>query len=178
MSLNSIQQAVYDEFGALYPGQIADFGSAQNAEIRSYINDTPVFPGIAVVKYADIPSNNSNVRTPYTVGLPTLSSVADDVVGLVIRTESFITDDATNKPFRPANSMISIAELGSGVIIGATTTVDITHKDDVYVSIDDSQAPFIPKTEFTNIEGPGVVQLVGSSWYGSAVANTVARIKA
>lgn len=177
MSLTSIQQEVFDESGALYPGQVADFGTAQNANSRSYLCETVVEPGYAVVKGYDLPQNSHNVRTPYGVKAVEVGSVDADFVGMVVRSESFMINDETNKLFRPAKSMNAIAERGSGMIMGAKTFTPIQHGDKVYMSVDATQPPTEPVGSFGNISGLGNVELTGLTWYGAAAANTIARIK-
>ena len=177
MSLQSIQSQVFDESGALFSGQVADFGSAQNANIRTFVNESVISPGEGVVKGTLISENNHSIRTPYKIKRPVGGSDDADFVGIVMRSEAFIIDDLTNELVRRVDSLTSIAERGSGVIIGIPTTVQIAHDDDVYLSIDAAQSPNLPVGQFTNAAGAGVVLLTGSKWYGAAAANTVARIK-
>lgn len=177
MSLNFIQNEVFDEFGALFPGQIADFGSNQSPAIRTFVNETIVGPGEGVVEGTVLGVNEGNVRTPFTIKRPVGGSVDADFVGCVVRTESFLIDDSTNEVFRPADSVVGIAERGSGVIIGQETPVTIAHGDDVYLSIDPAQSPNLPVGKFTNAAGAGVVLLTGPQWYGAAAAGTVGRIQ-
>ncbi|MPW31949.1 hypothetical protein F9L16_23630 [Agarivorans sp. B2Z047] len=180
MSLDFIQDQVYDTFGALYPGQIADFGSAQNENVRTYVNETRVVPAEGVVKgdpYDISDPSYAHIRSPYPVKAAESGSVDADFVGMVVRTQSFIIDDETNTTYRPAKQLITIAERGSGMIIGANTPVAIAHGDPVFMSIDETQAPSLPVGSFTNTDGAGVIELTGLSWYGASSPGSVGRIK-
>lgn len=179
MALNAVQTAFYDAPGPLFPGQLADDGSARRVTgVRSYITETLLYPGRFVVKGA-ANAQTDPVQTPYKVKQVLAASVIADVVGIAVRghaTDS--TNDANNEAVTiRATTMNAVAELHSGAIIGAEVPpgVTIAHNDPVYVSVSHAT---IPVGKATNAPGTGLIgPIVGCAWYGAAAAGTVGRIR-
>ena len=176
MTLTAVQTAVYDTFGALYAGQLADYASnALVKEVRSFRTETVVVFGRGVVK-GTVNTQNAPVRTPYGVKTPLAGSVLADVVGIAVLTQSSSSDASNNAVTIRAETMIPVAELGSGAIVGAVVPAGITivHGDPVYMSVSHAT---IPVGAFSNAADTGLIAITGSTWYGAAAAGTVGRIK-
>lgn len=175
MSLQAVQTAVYDTFAALFAGQLADYGSNTLAKaVRSFRTEDVVVFGRGVVK-GTANDQGDPIRTPYGVKTPLAGSVADDIVGIAILTESS-TSNASNLPVTVrATTMIPVAELFSGCIVGAEVPAGVTvvHGDQVYMSVSHTT---IPVGAFTNASGAGLIEVPGATWYGAAAASTVGRI--
>lgn len=176
MTLQAVQTAVYDTFGALYAGQLADYGSNALIEgIRSFRTENVIVFGRAVVK-GTVNPQNAPVRTPYGVKTVLAGSVLADVVGIAILTQSS-SSNASNEPVTiRTETMIPVAERGSGAIVGAQVPAGITivHGDPVYMSVSHAT---IPVGAFSNAADTGLIAITGSTWYGAAAAGTVGRIK-
>lgn len=176
MSLTSVQTAVYDTFGSLFAGQMADYGTnTLTKQIRSFRTETVITFGRGVVK-GTANAQIDPVFTPYGVKTPLPGSVLADFVGIAVLTESS-TNSATNTPVTIRDkTMIPVAELGSGAIVGATVPAGITiaHGDPVYMSVSHAT---IPVGEFSNAADTGLIAITGATWYGAAAAGTIGRIK-
>lgn len=176
MSLTSVQTQFFDTFGALYPGQLADYSSDTLAkDVRSFRTETIITFGRGVVK--GTPNAQVDpILTPYGVKTVLAGSVDADFVGIAILTESS-TSNATNDAVTlRATTMIPVAERGSGAIVGALVPAGITiaDGDPVYMSVSHAT---IPVGGFSNAAATGLVLLTGPKWYGVAAAGTVGRIK-
>lgn len=179
MASTAVQTAFYDAPGPLYPGQLADDGSARRVTaVRSFITETLLYPGRFVVKGANN-TQSDPVLTPYKVKQVLSTSVIADVVGVAVRghaTDS--TNDANNEAVTiRATTMNAIAELHGGAIIGVDVPpgVTIAHNDPVYVSVSHAT---IPVGKATNAAGTGLIgPIVGAGWYGAAAPGTVGRIR-
>ena len=176
MNLTAVQTAVYDTFDALYAGQLADYGSEALIErIRSFRTETVIVFGRGVVK-GTVNTQNAPVRTPYGVKTPLPGSVLADVVGIAVLTQSSSSDASNNAVTIRTETMIPVAELGSGATVGAVVPAGITiaHGDPVYMSVSHAT---IPVGAFSNAADIGLIAITGSTWYGAAAAGTVGRIK-
>jgi hypothetical protein len=176
MSLTSVQTAFFDSFGALYAGQLADYGSNTiNEGVKSYVTQGEVVFGRGVVK-GSATTANSMVRTPFNVRAPLSGSVLADFVGIAVLDASSNSDASNNAVPVDAPTMVAVAELGSGAIIGALVPAGVTivHGDAVYMSVSHVS---IPVGGFTNAAGAGLIAITGATWYGAATASTVGRIK-
>lgn len=179
MPLTSVQTQYFDGPGALYPGQLADSGSAMlQTAVRSFITETLIYPGRFVVK-GTVNAQTDNVLTPYKVKQVLAGSVIADVVGVAVRGHATdTTNDANNEAVTlRATTMNAVAELHSGAIIGADVPpgVTIAHNDPVYVSVSHVS---IPVGKATNAAGTGLIgPIVGCAWYGAAAAGSVGRIR-
>lgn len=175
MSLQAVQTAVYDTFGALYAGQLSDYGSQVLAKaVRSFRTEGFITFGRGVVRGTDNAPTDP-VLTPYGVQMPASDSTADDIVGIAVLTQSSSSDGANNPVTIRDTTMIPVAELFSGVIIGAQlpTGVAAAHDDPVFMSVSHAT---IPAGGFTNAAGTGLIAVPGATWYGAAAAGTVGRI--
>lgn len=176
MSLTSVQTTFYDTFGALYAGQLADYSSDTLAkDVRSFRTETIITFGRGVVK-GTANAQIDPILTPYGVKTPLSGSVLADFVGIAVLTESS-TSNATNDAVTlRANTMIPVAVLGSGAIVGAVVPAGITiaHGDPVYMSVSHAS---IPVGAFSNAADTGLIAITGATWYGAAAAGTVGRIK-
>ena len=177
---SSVQTDYFDNFGALFPGQLADFGSERMAQgVDSYPSEVDIFVGRGVVEGSalTVAANEfNNLPSPFGVRQAATSSTSADIVGIVVRTEGIDNDDAGN-PIYCANRMAAVANVGSGLRVGATTTVAITHGEDVYMAVNPTNDATIGVGEFYNASGAGLVQVTGARWRGNAEANTVAVIE-
>lgn len=176
MSLTAVQTAVYDTFGALFAGQLADYGSNTLVhEVRSFRTENVVVFGRGVVKGTGNDQTDP-ITTPYGVKTPLAGSVLADFVGIAILTESS-TSNASNLPVTlRATTMIPVAELGSKAIVGAEVPAGVTiaHGDPVYMSVSHAT---IPVGAFSNAADTGLIAITGATWYGAAAAGTVGRIE-
>lgn len=176
MSLTSVQTTVYDTFASLYAGQLADYGSNTLVnEVRSFRTEDLVVFGRGVVK-GTVNAQSEPIFTPYGVKTPLAGSVLADFVGIAVLTESS-TSNANNLPVPVrATTMIPVAELGSGAIIGAEVPagITITHGQPVYMSVSHAT---IPVGAFSNAADTGLIAITGATWYGAAAAGTIGRIK-
>lgn len=176
MSLTSVQTAVFDTFGSLFAGQLADYATnTLNRQVLSFRTETVITFGLGVVK-GTANAQIDPILTPYGVKTPLAGSVLADFVGIAILTESS-TVSATNTPVTlRATTMIPVAELGSGAIVGATVPAGITvaDGDPVYMSVSHAS---IPVGAFSNAAAAGLIAITGATWYGAAAAGTVGRIK-
>jgi hypothetical protein len=176
MSLTSVQTQVFDTFGALFAGQLADYASNTLAkDVRSFRTEDSVIFGRGVVK-GTANAQGDPILTPYGVKTPLAGSLLADFAGIAILPESS-TSDANNLPTTVRETtMIPVAELGSGAIVGAVVPAGITivHGDPVYMSVSHVS---IPVGAFSNAAATGLIAITGATWYGAAAASTVGRIK-
>lgn len=176
MSLTSVQTAVYDTFAALYAGQLADYASNTLAKaVRSFRTEDVIILGRGVVK-GTANTQADPIMTPYGVKTVLAGSVLADFVGIALLTEQ-TTSNASNLPVTVrSTTMIPVAELGSGAIVGAEVPagITITHGDPVYMSVSHAS---IPVGAFSNAAATGLIAITGATWYGAAAASTVGRIK-
>lgn len=173
--MNFVQNAFYDTFGPRYPGQITEWGSLALAQnLRGYVVESGIH-GYGVVKGAAAVQNDP-ITVPYNVKAPVAGSVLADFVGILVRTDASNTDALGNSVPVRYPTMGPVAELGSGVIIGATVPAGITvaHGDPVFMSVSHVS---IPVGAFSNAAGTGLIAITGATWYGVAAAGTVGRIK-
>lgn len=176
MTLQAVQTQFFDTFGALYPGQLSDYGSvALVKEVRSFRTENVIVFGRAVVK-GTVNDQNDPIMTPYGVKTVLAGSVLADVVGIAILTQSSSSNASNEAVTIRAETMIPVAERGSGAIVGAQVPAGITivHGDPVYMSVSHAS---IPVGAFSNAADTGLIALTGSTWYGAAAAGTVGRIK-
>lgn len=176
MSLTAVQTTVYDTFASLFAGQLADYGSnTLTKEVRSFRTEDSVIFGRGVVK-GTVNDQTDPIFTPYGVKTPLAGSLLADFVGIAILTESS-TSDTNNLPTTlRETTMIPVAELGSGAIVGAVVPAGITiaHGDPVYMSVSHAS---IPVGAFSNAADTGLIAITGATWYGAAAAGAVGRIK-
>lgn len=174
MSLTAVQTQFYDSFGPGYPGQIADMGTAMlSKRIRSFRTDSLVTLGRGVVK-GTANGQNDEILTPYAVKMPGVGNVSADIVGIALLNQA-TTSNASNEPVTVrAQTLVPVAEVGSGDIIFATAPVAIADGDAVWMSITDAT---IGVGNFSNVTAAGRIQVTGAVWYGAAAAGTVGRIK-
>lgn len=176
MSLQAVQTAVYDSFGALYAGQLADYGSNTLAhEVRSFRTETVITFGRGVVR-GTANGQTAPLTTPYGVKTPLAGSLLADFVGIAVLPHSS-TNSVENLPVTlRATTMIPVAELGSKAIIGAEVPAGVTiaHGDPVYMSVSHAT---IPVGAFSNAAATGLIAITGATWYGAAAAGTIGRIE-
>lgn len=176
MTLTAVQTAVYDTFGQLYAGQLADYASnALAKEVRNFRTEDVIVFGRGVVKGTSN-AQNDPVITPYGVKTPEAGSVSADIVGIAVLVQSSSSDASNNAVTVRAETMIPVAELYSGAIIGAVVPAGITiaHDDPVYMSVSHAT---IPVGAFSNAADTGLILVDGTNWYGAAAAGTVGRIR-
>lgn len=176
MTLSAVQTAFYDTFGSIYAGQLAD--SASNAlakAVRNYRTEDVIVFGRGVVK-GTANAQNDPILTPYGVKTPLAGSLLADFAGIAVLTQSSSSDSSNNAVTVRAETMIPVAELGSGAIVGAVVPAGITivHGDPVYMSVSHAS---IPVGAFSNAAAAGLIAITGATWYGAAAAGTVGRIK-
>lgn len=181
MALTAVQTAFYDTFQALYPGQLADYGTntlndrVRNYRIESGAGDAYVIPGRFLVK-GTANAQGDPVTTPYGAKGVLSSSVLADVVGILV--QNYATTADSNNQAVPVRipTMMTVAELGSGAIVGAVVPAGVTvaDGDPVYLSVSSGT---IPVGACTNASGTGLIAVTGATWYGAAAAGTVGRIK-
>lgn len=176
MSLTSVQTQFYDTFGQLYAGQLADYGSnTLNEGVRNYRAEDAVVFGRGVVK-GTLNAPEDPVTTPYGAKTPLAGSVLADVVGIAILNQAASNNTDNEPTVTRFPTMIAVAEVGSGVIVGANVPDGITvaHGDPVYMSVSHAT---IPVGAFSNAADTGLIAITGATWYGAATAGTVGRIK-
>lgn len=176
MTLQAVQTAVYDTFGALYAGQLADYASnALAKEVRNFRTETVIVFGRGVVK-GTLNAQNDPILTPYGVKTPLAGSVLADFAGIAVLVQSSSSDASNNAVTVRTETMIPVAELGSGAIVGAIVPAGITvaHGDPVFMSVSHVS---IPVGAFSNAAATGLIAITGATWYGAAAAGTVGRIK-
>lgn len=176
MSLTSVQTQFFDTFGPGYPGQLADYGSdTLTKEVRSFRTETIITFGRGVVK-GTANAQIDPIMTPYGVKSVLAGSVLADFVGIAILTESSTTSATNDAVTLRATTMIPVATLGSGAIVGAAVPagITITDGDPVFMSVSHAT---IPVGAFSNAAATGLIAITGATWYGAAAASTVGRIK-
>lgn len=176
MTLQAVQTAVYDTFNPLFAGQLSNYGSnTLTVGVRNYRSETVLFLGRGVVK-GTANTQNGPVRTPYGVKSPLAGSVLADFVGIAVLNAATSSDASNNAVTIRTETMVAVAELGSGAIIGADVPAGITvaHGDPVYMSVSHAS---IPVGKFSNAADTGLIAITGATWYGPAAASTVGRIK-
>lgn len=175
MSLTSVQTAVYDTFGSLYAGQLTDYASNTLAKaVRNFRTEDIIVFGRGVVK-GTANAQNDPVLTPYGVKTPLAGSVAADIVGIAVLVQSSSSNATNDAVTIRDTTMIPVAELYSGAIVGAVVPAGITiaHDDPVYMSVSHAT---IPVGAFSNAADTGLILVDGTTWYGAAAAGTVGRI--
>lgn len=176
MSLTSVQTQFFDTFGPLFAGQLADYASdTLNRQVLSYRTETIITFGRGVVK-GTANAQIDPIMTPYGVKTPLAGSVLADFVGIAILTESSTSNITNDAVTLRATTMIPVAQLGSGAIVGAVVPAGITivDGDPVYMSVSHAS---IPVGAFSNAAATGLIAITGATWYGAAAAGTVGRIK-
>ena len=182
-NLVAAQIGFSDSFEALFPGQLAESVAIySNKALNRFSTQTAVFVGRGVVQgdvFDPAVTLAPNQNPAFRVQAPLIASVDGDFVGIAVRNANVVQ----NSPGTPSEAIYgidriaTIATRGDGTIIGAQTTVAITEGDDVYMAVNPVNAASIGVGEFTNAAGAGLIQILGTSWIGSALANTVARIR-
>ncbi len=179
MARTSVQDAYFDASGAGYPGQIADFGTSSDYSVVGAPAEGNLYVGRAYIKGTDIEPGTINRSLGYTVKAVTALSVAADVLGIVIRTES-AHNDANGLPYYGDLEMASISQPGAGpqgFSYFANAHGIIAVDDPVYVSIDAALSS-IPLGEFSNAAGAGLVgPVVGWKWKFAAADGSVGVIQ-
>lgn len=179
MFRDAVQTTYYDTFGALYPGQIVDFGTANDySTIGGPAADGPLYAGRAYIKGAlltdPINQPSANVLAPVND-----ASIAADVMGIVIRTEA-MHNDADGLPYYAEGQMATVTvpgKVGDGHAVGAVAHGAITAGMPVYVSIDPALSG-VPLGEFAGAAGVGLVGPVsGWRWRHAAADGTVGIIE-
>lgn len=176
MSLTSVQTAVFDTFGSLYAGQLTDYASNTLAkEVRNFRTEDVIVFGRGVVK-GTANAQNDPLLTPYGVKTPLAGSVLADFAGIAVLVQSSSSNATNDAVTIRDTTMIPVAELGSGAIIGAAVPAGITvvHGDPVYMSVSHAT---IPVGAFSNAADVGLIAITGATWYGAAAASTIGRIK-
>lgn len=179
MPRTSVQDAYFDASGAGYPGQIADFGTSADYSVVGAPAEGNLYIGRAYVKGTDIAPGTINRSLGYTVKAPTALSIAADVLGIVIRTES-AHNDANGLPYYGDMEMASVsqpaaASQGFSYFANAHGAIDVD--DPVYMSVD-AAVSLIPVGEFTNAAGLGLVgPIVGWKWKFAAANGSVGVIQ-
>src|SRR5574341_1117146 len=143
MTLTAVQTAVYDTFGPLFAGQLTAYGSVALAkEVRNYRTETVITFGRGVVK-GTVNAQNDSILTPYGVKTPLAGSVLADFAGIAVLTQSSSSDANNNAVTIRTETMIPVAELGSGAVVGAVVPAGITiaHGDPVYMSVSHVSIP-------------------------------------
>lgn len=176
MTLLAVQTNVFDTFGALYAGQLADYGTnTLTRAIRSFRTEASVQFGRFVSK-GSLNQPADPVTTPYGVTPVVDGDTLADLVGIVVLSETSVAN-ADNDPVTVrAKTMVAVAELGSGAVVGMEVPVGVTiaHGDKVYVVADD--ADDLPLGSVTNAALDGRVEVAGAYWYGAAKGGTVGRV--
>lgn len=175
MSLQAVQTAFYDTFGALYEGQLAEYGSVALCEaVRSFRTEETILLGRAVMRGA-LNGQNDPILTPFAVKNAGATTTVDNLVGIAVLNQASSSDAANNPVTVRGTTMIAVAELGSGVQIGAMVPAGVTvaHEDPVYLSISDAT---IGVGRFTKTAATGRILVPGAYWYGAGAAGTVSRI--
>lgn len=179
--MDYVQNKYFDRGQALYAGQVAEWTGHLETGVRSYIREAIVLAGRGVVKGAV--QNflvDDHVTTPYAVKNPVVGvSVDADFVGIVVLQPGMQDDGNGNVGGVKTKGICTIAERGSGVIIGVNipAALVIAHDDPVYLVLADGS--------FHNAAAAGRILLTGSKWYGgqtgpaavTGVAQLVGRIK-
>lgn len=175
MSLQAVQTAFYDTFGALYEGQLAEYGSVALCEaVRSYRTEEVILLGRGVMQ-GTVNGQNDSILTPYGVKNVDATTTVDNFVGISVLNQASSSDASNNPVTVRDTTMIAVAELGSGVQIGALVPAGVTvaHKDPVYLSISDAT---IGVGRFAKAAAAGRILVPGAYWYGAGAAGTVSRI--
>lgn len=181
MTLTAVQTAVYDTFNALFAGQLADYASdTLTRQVKSYLvessaTDANIVVGRGLVK-GTVNAQGDPILTPHKVKGVAAGSLLADFVGIYVRHE-LTTQNASNEavPVR-IPTVLPVAELGSGAIVGAIVPAGVTivHGDPVYMSVSHVS---IPVGQFSNAAADGLIAITGATWYGAAAAGTIGRIK-
>lgn len=177
MTLSAVQTNVFDTFGAFQLGQLATFSDYHQSLVRSTNAEDNVFIGRGVV-FGDANDRieESHIGFPTGVKPAETSSVSANIAGVVVASQRS-QSDANNDPFLSQDTMVGVAEVGSGLRVAVKNSVAITHGQDVYMAVNPTNAANIAVGEFHNASGAGLVQVTGASWRGSRAANSVTLIQ-
>lgn len=175
MSLQAVQTTFYDTFGALYEGQLAEYGSVALCEaVRSYRTEQVILLGRAVMR--GTPNlQNDPILTPFGVKNVDGTTTVDNLVGISVLNQASSSNAANLAVTVRDTTMIAVAELGSGVQIGALVPAGVTvaHEDPVYLSISDAT---IGVGRFAKAAAAGRILVPGAYWYGAGAPGTISRI--
>jgi hypothetical protein len=181
MSRDSVQDAYFDASGALYPGQIADYGTSADYSTVGAPAEGNLYVGRAYIKKSDIAPGTINRSLGFTVGPVEAGSAAEDILGIVIRTEA-CKNDANGLPYYADGEMASITLPGNspqGFSFGANAHVAIDVNDPVYVSVVPADSG-IPIGEFGKAGGVGsgmIGPITGWKWKYAAADGEVGVIQ-
>ena len=168
MSTRNSRPAVQNSYPSArvagFPGQLADMRSVSRDPPGSYLCETDVYVGRAVVKGAA--SGNEFDLKPFAVKAPLASSTAEQLVGIVAYTYA-AEADSNGWAFVGEKSLAGVIEPGLNVLVYVSKPEDlnITHGDPVFVAISATNAAHLPVGHFTNEAGEGLIEWPGVTWH-------------
>lgn len=174
-----VQNAYNDQYGLGFPGTIFSAQDAgTNNKVLGYSAEFTVFCGRGVVKRTAQNFTNNDVANlqPFTIMPPTPTSVAGDLVGVVVRpytvTQNHL-DIALAKKIAGfgATDVAPILSFGSGqrIIVRQDALLgNVTHGDPVYIAVDTANSLNLEFGEFANqadVAPANTVLVPNAIWY-------------
>lgn len=183
-----VQDAFYDASAPLQKGQIADYAS-HNLMTTGGGGDYPVegtvYIGEFVVKGTAVTYPDDQIVQRHAVKEAEAGSTTADIVGMIPLHCNAISAPTLDRPgligpssdLSQGKSMARVAQVGSGILIGAKlgAAIDAADGDAVYTVVDAATASLPVGTIVTSAQA-GAID-TGSTFFGAATAGTVCRIK-
>lgn len=147
-----------------FPGQLADMRSVSRDPHASYVSETDVYVGRAVVK--GTLNHNEFELNPCAIKAPLVDSTAAQLVGIVAYTYAAEVD-AHGWAFLSEKSLVGVIEPGLNVLVFVSKPEDlnIAHGDPVYVAINATNEARLPVGCFTNVAGEGLLAWPDVTWH-------------
>ena len=185
----AVQTSYFNSPTRLFAGELAESKATYSQEVRSFNAESALVCGDVCLKgtiNTTLTDGYSAPASPFGVkAIATDDTVgASDFYGIVVRNATVVenVDDASGNlaaGFRD-NTMATIAEKGSKVIIGVKTKpAAYVEGGQVYV-VNNATTASLPLGTFVEAGGDGIISLPGATYYESKTTitdNTVIRIK-
>lgn len=168
MSTRNSRPAVQNSYPSArvagFPGQLADMRSVSRDPHGSYVCETDVYVGRAVVK-GTVNVDEYSLR-PYSIKAPLADTTAVQLVGLVAYTYA-AEMDARGWAFLGEKMLVGVVEPGLDVLVYVNKPEDvtITHGDRVFVAINPDNEAQLPVGLLTNVAGDGLLEWPGVTWH-------------
>ena len=147
-----------------FPGQLADMRSVSRDPHGTYVCESDVHVGRAVVKGA-VSVNDYDLR-PFAVKAPLADATAAQLVGIVAYTYAAEVD-AQGWAFVGEKSLAAVIEPGLNVLVyvGKPEDLNIVHGEKVFVAISATNDAQLPVGCFTNTAGDGLLEWPDVTWH-------------